>query len=131
MPQTSSFGPSWRGSLRELAHVVSHIRRSKAFGRLSLRNPERLSIAHLYFRAGRLVQIVGNRGDNRAILLELKEWTYAVARFDRGVTPHVTELGEVYEQLVDEVLLALHKRGLVSVPKRTPEGFCIRRNAYH
>ena len=119
MPQTSSFGPLWRGSLRELAYVVSHIRRSKAFGRLSLRNPERLSIAHLYFRAGRLVQIVGNRGDSRAILLELKEWTYASARFDEVVTSHVTELGEVYEWLIDEVLLTLHKRGLVSVPKRT------------
>ncbi len=119
MPQTSSFGPSWRGPLRELAYVVAHIRRSKAFGRLSLRNAERLSIAHLYFKAGRLVQIVGNRGDNRAILLELKEWTYAAARFDRGITPSITELGEVYEQLLDEVLLALHKRGLVTMAERT------------
>lgn len=119
MPQTSSFGPLWRGSLRELAYVVSHIRRSNAFGRLSLRNPERLSIAHLYFRTGKLVQIIGNRGDNRAILQELKEWTYASVRFDRGVTPHVVELGEAYEQLVDDVLLTLHKRGLVAIP--TPE----------
>ncbi len=119
MPQTSSFGPLWRGSLRELAYVVSYIRRSNAFGRLSLRNPERLSIAHLYFRAGKLVHIVGNRGDNRAILLELKEWTYASARFDRGVIPHMSELGEAYEQLVDEVLWTLHKRGLVSMPERT------------
>ncbi len=119
VPQSSSFGPSWRGFLRELAHVVYHIRRSNASGRLSLRNPERLSVAHLYFRAGKLVQIVGNRGDNRAILLELKEWTYATTRFDRGTTPNVLELGEVYEQLLDEVLLTLHKRGLVAMPERT------------
>ncbi len=119
MPQTSSFGPSWRGSLRELAHVVYHIRRTKAYGRLSLRNTERLSVAHLYFRAGRLVQIVGNRGDNRAILLELKGWTYAVARFDRGEIPSIAELGEEYEQLLDEVLQTLHSYGLVSMPNRT------------
>lgn len=119
MPQTSSFGPLWRGSLRELAQVVYHIRRSKAFGRLSLRNTERLSVAHLYFRAGRLVHIIGNRGDNRAILLELQEWTYASVRFDRGVAPHVVELGQVYEQLLDDVLLTLHKRGLVAIPERT------------
>ena len=118
MPQTSSFGPLWRGSLRELAHVVSYIRRSSAFGRLSLRNPERLSVAHLYFRAGRLVQIVGNRGDSRAILRELQEWTYASIRFDRGVAPPATELDETYQQLLDTVLLTLHKRGLVAVPRR-------------
>lgn len=118
MPQTSSFEPSWRGSLRELAYIVYHIRRSRAFGRLSLRNTERLHVAHLYFRAGRLVQIVGNRGDNRAILLELKEWTYAAARFDRVVAPNTAELGEVYEQLLNEVLLALRKRGLVSMAER-------------
>ena len=115
----SSFGPLWRGSLRELAHVVFYIRRSSAFGRLSLRNTERLSVAHLYFRAGKLVQIVGNRGDNQAILRELQEWTSASVRFDRGVASSVTELGESYERLFDAVLLTLHKRGLVSMPKRT------------
>lgn len=119
MPQPGSFGPAWRGSLRELAHVVYHIRRSKASGRLSLRNTERLSVAHLYFRDGRLVQIVGNRGDNRAILLELKGWTYAAARFDRGELPRVAELGEEYEQLLAEVLQALHSYGLVAMPEKT------------
>ena len=123
VPQTGSFGPAWRGSLRELAYVMYHIRRSHAFGRLSLRNPERLSVAHLYFRAGRLVQIIGNRGDTRTILLELQEWTYASARFDRGVAPQVqvAELGETYEQLLNTVLLTLHKRGLVSMPKLEPK----------
>ncbi|GAC1388755.1 MAG: hypothetical protein NVS4B11_11350 [Ktedonobacteraceae bacterium] len=118
MPQTSSYGPSWQGSLHELAYVIYHIRRSRAFGRLSLRNTERLSVAYLYFRAGRLVQIVGNRGDNRAILLDLKEWTHASARFDRGVASQMLELGAAYEQLLDEVLLMLRKRGLVSVAER-------------
>ncbi len=121
VPQTSSFGPAWRGSLRELAYAVYHIRRSRAFGRLSLRNTERLSVAHLYFRSGRLVQVIGNRGDTRAILLELQEWTTASARFDRGVAPQppVTELGETYERLLETVLLSLHQRGLVSMPRPT------------
>jgi len=127
VPQTSSFGPSWRGSLRELAYIVHHIRRSKAFGHLSLRNTERLSVAHLYFKAGRLVQIVGNRGNNRAILLELKEWARAVGRFDRGTISNATELGDVYEQLLEEVLFTLRKRGLVSLSEepRIIEGMLI------
>ncbi len=114
MPQISPFGPSWRGSLRELAFAVNHIRRSKAFGRLSLRNTERLSVAHLYFKAGKLVQIVGNRGDDRGILLELREWTRGVGRFDRGIPPSMVEMGDIYEQLLDDVLLALRTRGLVA-----------------
>ena len=113
MPQISPFGPSWRGSLRELAFVVQHIRRSRAFGRLSLRNTERLSIAHLYFKAGKLVQIVGNRGNDREILLELGEWTRCVGRFDRGTPPSMVEMGDVYECLLDDILLHLRKRGLV------------------
>lgn len=61
------------------------------------------------------MQIVGNRGDNRAILLELKEWTRGVGRFDRGTPPRMLELGDVYEHLLDDVLLALRKRGLIAV----------------
>lgn len=116
VPQPGSFGPSWRGSLSELAYIIYHVRRSSAFGRLSLRNIERLSVAHLYFKSGRLVQIVGNRGDSHAILHELKEWSYASARFDHGVAASSTfELGEVYERLLDEAVLALRERGFVSM----------------
>ncbi len=89
----------------------------RAFGRLSLRNSERLSIAHLYFRAGKLVHIVGNRGDARAILIELQEWTRAFVRFDRGVVIGEVTLNDEHERLLEETLMHLHKRGLVSMPR--------------
>jgi hypothetical protein len=44
---------SWQGSLRDLATIVNTIRRSRAFGRLTLRNRDRIGVAHLYFRAGK------------------------------------------------------------------------------
>jgi len=49
-------GSSWQGSLNDLAHMIQHIQRIRAFGRLTLRSTERMSIAHFYFRAGKLVQ---------------------------------------------------------------------------
>lgn len=113
--RASPFGNSWQGSLRNLANVISHIRRLRMFGRLSLRNTERLSVAHLYFHAGKLVHIVGNRGDARAILLELREWRRAFVRFDRGIANDIVSLGEEHEQLLYDVLLYLHKRGLVAM----------------
>lgn len=117
MPQAHPSGPSWQSSLSDLANIVLYIRRMRAFGRLSLRNSERLSIAHLYFRAGKLVHIVGNRGDARAILIELQEWTRAFVRFDRGVVTGEVTLNEEHERLLEETLMHLHKRGLVSMPR--------------
>ena len=86
MPQASLFGTSWQGSLEDLANIIQQVRRMRAFGRLTLRNKERFSIAHLYFRAGKLAQVVGNRGDARVILSELHKWTHAFIHFDRGIT---------------------------------------------
>ncbi len=108
------FSTAWQGSFRDLANVVLHIRRMRLFGRLSLRNAERLSVVHLYFRAGKLVHVVGNRGDVRAILLELRLWTQGSVRLDRGT---LTETGNnvngEYERLLDEVLLFLGQRGII------------------
>jgi len=118
VPQTNAAGQPWQGTLREFAYIIYHIRRSRSFGRLTLRNTERLSVAHIYFRAGKIVQIVGNRGDSQAILLELKEWTRATIRFDRGTVPNAPQLEEAYEQLLDDVLLTLRKRGLVFIAER-------------
>jgi hypothetical protein len=120
VPQTSLMGSAWQGSLSDLAHVVNQIKYARAFGRLSLRNPERLSIAHLYFRAGKLVHVVGNRGDCRAILSEMQAWTRGVIRFDRGVTTVEVTLNEEHEQLLTDTLLYLQSRGVVMVPT-TPQ----------
>ena len=116
MYRASALGTAWQGSWRDLANVILRIRRLRMFGRLSLRNTERLSVAHLYFRGGRLVHVVGNRGDTRAILLELKEWPRGSVRFDRGDTTTMPITSIEYEQVLDEVLFHLQRRGIIAVP---------------
>jgi len=116
VPQTSLIGSSWQGSLSDLAHVVKQIKHARAFGRLSLRNSERFSIAHFYFRAGKLVHVVGNRGDCRAILSELQAWRRGVIRFERGVTTVDVTLNEEHEQLLTDTLMYLQSRGVVMIP---------------
>lgn len=115
--KANPFGTSWQGSLRDLASIIYHIQRLRMFGRLSLRNTDRLSVAHLYFRAGKLVHVVGNRGDARAILLELRAWTRAFVRFDRNVSTDGASLGEEYEQVLEDVLVHLHQQGLIVMPR--------------
>ncbi len=117
MPQASLFGPSWQGSLQDLANIVQQVRRMRTFGRLTLRNAERFSIAHLYFRAGKLALIVGNRGNAHLTLNELREWRHAYIHFDRGITTDDEIIGSEYEQFLDEVLVHLHQQGLVMLPQ--------------
>ncbi len=117
MSQASLSGIAWQGSLNDLATIVQHIKRSHAFGRLSLRNLEHLSIAHLYFRAGKLIHVVGHRGDARTILIELQNWKRAVVRFERGVATADTTLNDEHEQLLMDVLAYLQQRGLVIIPQ--------------
>jgi hypothetical protein len=116
VPQANLTGSSWLGSLNDLAHMVYQIRRIRAFGRLSLRSSERLSIAHLYFRAGKLVHIAGNRGDALSILDELQHWTEGVVRFERGVTTREVTLNDMHEQLFSDALASLQQRGTISTP---------------
>jgi len=116
--QASVFGPSWQGSLADLANIIQHIKRQRVFGRLSLRNLEHLSIAHLYFRAGCLVHVAGHRGDARTILTDLREWRRAIVRFDRGVTTLEVTLGDEHEQLLMDVLNHLGRRGIVMLPQQ-------------
>ena len=117
MSQASLYGTVWQGSLNDLAAIVHHIKRSHAFGRLSLRNLEQLSIAHLYFRAGKLIHVVGHRGDARTILIELQNWKRAVVRFERGVASVDITLNDEHEQLLMDVLANLQQRGLVVIPQ--------------
>ncbi len=117
MPQANLFGPAWQGSLQDLANIVQQVRRMRTFGRLTLRNTERFSIAHFYFRAGKLAQVVGNRGDARLILHELREWRHAFIHFDRGITTDDEIIGSEYERFLDEVLVHLHQQGLVTLPQ--------------
>jgi hypothetical protein len=84
-----------------------------------LRNTERLTIVHLYYRAGKLVHVVGNRGDERSILSELQNWRRGFVRFDRGVTTREITLNDEHEQLFEDVLLQLHMHGVVVVSPKT------------
>lgn len=107
---------SWQGSLGDLANLVYQIKRLRVFGRLLLRNSERLSIAQLYFRAGKLVHIAGNKGDARAILSELQEWTQGFIRFDRGVITDEVTLNDMHERILEQVLMNLQRNGVVQAP---------------
>lgn len=117
MPQSNVFGKSWQGSLGDLAQIILQVRQSRAFGRLSLRNSERLSVIHLYFRAGKLMHHVSNRSDIRSTLVDLQEWTRGFARFDRGVTTNEVTLNDEHEQLLDQTLLYMCRRGVVVMPQ--------------
>jgi hypothetical protein len=114
-----SYGAFWQGPLGELVHIVRYIQRARAFGRLSLRNTEWLGIVHLYYRAGRLVHVVGNRGEANLILRELQLWRKGFVRFERGVTTREVTLNEEHEQLFEEVLGQLYQHGIVTISPKT------------
>lgn len=117
MPQTGLIGTAWQGSLRDLANMVYQVKRLRAFGRLTLRNTERVSVAHLYFRAGKLIHAASNRGDIYTILTDLEGWRRALVRFERGVTTNEITLNDAHEQLLDETLMKLCQSGIVAVPQ--------------
>lgn len=124
MTQAHSYRPSWQGTLHDLANIVTTIRRSKAFGRLTLRNEERLGVAHFYFHGGKLIHIIGNKGDANATLNDLSLWNRATARFERGVSQTGDTITEEQEHNFDTLLLLLQKRGIVAAPRmpRVVEG---------
>jgi hypothetical protein len=109
-------GSTWQGSLRDLAQIVNNIRRSRAFGRLTIRNTARLGIAHLYFRYGKLVHIVSSRGDANATLADLSTWIRATVRFERGISITNESISDEQEQLFDHMLLQLQMQGVVTTP---------------
>jgi hypothetical protein len=112
--QISVSGTSWQGSLSDLVNIIHNVKRAKAFGRLSLHNSEYVSIAHLYYRAGKLVNIVGSRGDARTILLDLKNWKRASVRFERSKVIREMTLTGDYEELLNDVLTHLYRGGHVA-----------------
>ncbi len=107
---------SWQGSLRDLTRIVTSIRHIHAFGRLTLRNTDRISIAHVYFHNGKLAHIVGSSGEAEATLRDLHNWTHAVIRFERGATATGLTLTDEQESSFDILLLHFQKLGLVEAP---------------
>lgn len=99
------------------------IRRSRAFGRLTLRNSDRVGVVHLYFHSGNLVHIVGSSGDAESTLRDLQHWTHAALRFERGATSTNTMLTNAQAHNFDELLLHFQRLGLVAAPApRVVEG---------
>ncbi len=118
--QSQSFGPSWQGTLRDLANIVAVIRRSRAFGRLTVRNEEWLGVAHFYFHAGKLVHIVSNRGNADATLRDVLTWTRATVRFVRGMPPTNGTITAEQEQHFDAFIQLLQKRGIAAAAPPAP-----------
>jgi len=114
--QANPFHSPWQGSLWDLTRIVATIRRARAFGRLTLRNSDRVGIVHLYFHGGNLVHIVGSSGNAPATLRNLASWTHAAVRFERGATVTAATLSAAEVQSFDELLLHLQHLGLVAAP---------------
>lgn len=117
MAQPTPSSSSWQGTLSDLANIVNTIRRSRAFGRLTLRSSTHFAVAHFYFRAGKLVHIVGSRGNAYATLSDLEDWTQASIRFERGTAIPRESISDEQEQMFDGLLLQLQRRGIVVTPK--------------
>ncbi len=120
----NTFHSPWQGSLLDLTRIVTTIRRSRAFGRLTLRNSDRVGIIHLYFHSGNLVHIVGSGGNTATTLRDLSRWTHATVRFERGATSATTTMTNAEVQSFDEILLHFQRIGLVAAatPPRVVEG---------
>jgi hypothetical protein len=112
-----SYRTSWQGTLRDLAQILAAIRRAHAFGRLTLRNEEALSVAHLYFYSGKLVHIISNRGNAAATLNDLQKWTRATVRFVRGTPPNDRTVSDEQEQTLDTLIVDWQRRGIVGIPR--------------
>ncbi|HEY0756727.1 MAG TPA: hypothetical protein VGD98_22430 [Ktedonobacteraceae bacterium] len=112
----NSFQSPWQGALWDLTRIVGTIRRAHAFGRLTLRNSDRVGIIHLYFHSGNLVHIVGSSGNAEAALRDLSHWTHAAVRFERGASAKTSTITAEELHTFDELLLHFQNIGLVATP---------------
>lgn len=74
-------------------------------------------MAHLYFRGGQLIHVVGNHLDVKATFADLRIWSQASVRFERGALANNEGDSEEYEQLFDDILLQLRIRGITRPPE--------------
>lgn len=127
----NSFRSPWQGSLWDLTRIILAIRRSQSFGRLTLRNSDRIGIAHLYFHSGKLVHVVGSSGNAEATLRDLQRWTHAIIRFERGATVTGTGITREHEERFEALLLHYQTLGLTAIltPPRVVEGNVISKTA--
>jgi hypothetical protein len=125
----NDFHSPWQGSLWDLTRIVAAIRHTRAFGRLTLRNSDRVGVIHLYFHSGRLAHVVGSSGDAEAALEDLRRWTHAAVRFERSANTIKETATDELERSFDALLLHLQQLGLAAAvtPPRVVEGDVVSR----
>ncbi len=116
----NAFRSPWQGSLWDLTRIIITIRRSRSFGRLTLRNSDRMGIAHFYFQGGKLVGIVGSSGNAEATLQDMRRWTHAAIRFERGPVAPGATISREQAQAVEELLAFYQQMGLIAAPVAPP-----------
>src|SRR6266487_60803 len=115
MEYTSNLRPyvSRPDYLAEITLVLLHIRDTRASGRLSIRNAERLGLAHLYFNQARLGHITGDKGDGESMLKDLLTWTKGSVRFDPAVVVNNETINWQQAQLFTRWLSFLEIHGIM------------------
>lgn len=107
----------------EVALALLHIRDTRASGRLSLRNNERIGLAHLYFKDARLVHLAGDRKDGEDILKDLLTWSKGSVRFDPGMSVHHGNVVWQHVEIFAQWLSLVEMRGVVhGIPRARLHG---------
>ncbi len=125
MEYTSNLRPyvSRPGYLAEITLVLLHIRDTHASGRLSIRNAERLGLAHLYFNQARLGHITGDKGNGESMLKDLLTWTKGSVRFDPAVVVNNETINWQQAQLFTRWLAFLEICGIThGIPRDRLDG---------
>src|SRR6266699_5198248 len=125
MEYTSNLRPyvSRPDYLAEITLVLLHIRDTRASGRLSIRNAERLGLAHLYFNQARLGHITGDKGNGESMLKDLLTWTKGSVRFDPAVVVNNETINWQQAQLFTRWLAFLELRGIMQgIPRARLDG---------
>ena len=110
------------GYFAEVTLALIDIRDTRASGRLSMRNGEKFGLAHLYFRAARLVHIAGVAGDKHggeAVLQDLLTWSKGSARFDVTALIEYDDITWQQAQVFERWVSFLEMRGrLLGIPEQ-------------
>jgi Domain of unknown function (DUF4388) len=96
----------------EVTFALIEIRDCASSGRLSVRNGERPGLAHLYFKEGRLVYVVGDKRDAEAVLHDLLYWSKGQVRFDPAVTVEYEDITWQQVEVFTRWLSLLEMHGL-------------------
>lgn len=113
------------GYFAEVTLALIDIRDTWASGRLSMRNGEKFSLAHLYFRAARLVHVTGVTGvaddkhGGEAVLQDLLTWSKGSVRFDATALIEYDDITWQQARIFERWVSFLEMRGrLLGIPEQ-------------